>query len=31
VPIPVTGTGWPTIVGGGVGILVIIGAILLAI
>ncbi len=29
--IPVTGTNWPTIAGAGVGILVIIGAILLAI
>jgi hypothetical protein len=29
--VPVTGTGWPTIVGAGVGIFVIIGAILLAI
>jgi hypothetical protein len=31
VPIPVTGTSWPTIVGAGVGILVIVGSILLVI
>jgi len=31
VPIPVTGINWPTVVGAGVGILVIIGSILLAI
>lgn len=30
-PIPVTGTDWPTIVGAGVGIVAIIGAILLAL
>lgn len=30
-PIPVTGTNWPTIIGAGVGVLVIIGSILLVI
>jgi len=30
-PIPVTGTNWPTLVGAGVGILVIVGSILLAL
>lgn len=31
VPIPVTGTNWPTVLGAGVGILVIVGSILLAL
>lgn len=30
-PVPETGTNWPTLLGGGIGILVIIGAILLAL
>lgn len=30
-PIPVTGTNWPTIVGAGVGILIIVGSVLLVI
>lgn len=31
VPIPVTGTNWPTVVGAGIGVLVIIGSILLVL
>jgi hypothetical protein len=30
-PIPVSGTSWPTIVGAGMGVLIIIGSILLAL